>query len=158
MTTSLGKKLTCILPMFRLDALVLRANETRPWMTSIYSYIKACERANALPTMGMHIGCLVYDAVRWTWLPAPPLASCTWRSSSRVCCSLCRNWCELSGAVRMQIASFKTKSMVGLACHSMLVSSQWIGWSSIHVCSSMADLSVTPLMRASLCSFRRIST
>ena len=61
---------------------------------------------------------------------------------------------ELSGIVRIQIASFTTNSIIWLACCSILVSSQWMGWSSIQACLAMADFFVKPLMHASLCSFR----
>ena len=71
---------------------------------------------------------------------------------------LSRLKCALSDAIHMQIASFTTNFMVRLACCSILVSSQqWIGWSSIHVCLTMADLSLKPLVHVSLCSFRDIS-
>ena len=47
---------------------------------------------------------------------------------------------ELSSVVHMHNASFMTNSIVQLARCSTLVSSQWIGWSSIQACSAMADL------------------
>ena len=58
----------------------------------------------------------------------------------------------------MQIASFTTNSIVRVACCSILVSPQLIGWSSVQACLAMADLSMKPLMHASLCSFRRVSS
>ena len=50
-----------------------------------------------------------------------------------------------SGVVRMLSASFMTSSMVRLARCKIFVSAQLIGWSFIHACSVMADLSVRHL-------------
>ena len=58
----------------------------------------------------------------------------------------------------MQIASFTTNSIVRVACCCILVSPLQMGWSSIQACSVWADFSVKPLMRASLRSFRCVST
>ena len=60
-------------------------------------------------------------------------------------------WCHL-------YADRFLHSMVWLACCSILVSSQQRRWSSVHVYLAMVDLSVKPLMQASLCSFRHVSS
>ena len=57
----------------------------------------------------------------------------------------------------MQIASFTTNSIVWLACCSILLSLQRMGWSSVQACSAIADLSMKPMIHAKY-SFRRVSS
>ena len=60
---------------------------------------------------------------------------------------------SLSGFVRMFSDSFMTSSMVRLARCRTFVASQRMGWSFVHACSAIADLSVRPFLHASRCSF-----
>ena len=57
-----------------------------------------------------------------------------------------------SGAVRMLRDSFRTSSMVLLARCKTFVLAQFIGWSFVHECSPIADLSVRHFTHASLWS------
>ena len=68
--------------------------------------------------------------------------SCMWQSSSWVCHSHRCDWNVSSQVLfdHVQIASFKTNSVVKLACCSILVSSQWMGWSFAQARSAMAIL------------------
>ena len=88
------------------------------------------------------------------------LPSCTWQSSSQISRIHCCNWSasSLVPFICKLLPSWIISSIVRLAhCH-ILVSSQQMRWSSIYVCLVMADLSVKPLMHASLYSFRLVSS
>ena len=104
--------------------------------------------------------CSIYGVVGWVWhMRVPPLSFLDVAIQQLgMSYPPSRLKCELSGVVRMQIASFTTNSIVQLACCSILVSSQWMGWSSVQACSAMADLSMKAFMQASLCSFRCVSS
>ena len=54
----------------------------------------------------------------------------------------------------MEIASFTTNSIVRLACCSILVSPQRMGWSSVQAYSAIADLFMKPLMHVSFMLFQ----
>ena len=49
-------------------------------------------------------------------------------------------------ALSASLVSFVSRLLPSQLTH-ILVLSQWMGWSSIHMCSAMADLSVRPLMQ-----------
>ena len=75
--------------------------------------------------------CSIYEVARWV-RPArvPPLSFLYVAiQQSGMLYPPSRLKCELSGVVRMQIASFTTNSIVRLACCSILVSPQWMAWS-----------------------------
>ena len=56
---------------------------------------------------------------------------------------------SLSGFVRMFSNSFITSSMVQLAHCKTFITSWWMGWSFVHVCLAIADLSIRPFMHVS---------
>ena len=63
-----------------------------------------------------------------------------------------------SGVIRMLSDSFRTSSMVLLARCKTFVPVQFIGWSFVHACSAMADLSVRHFTHASLCFLILVSS
>ena len=71
---------------------------------------------------------VIYDVVGWvrSTLKLPVRVDPAVRY---IVATVARLKCELSGVVRMQIASFTTNS---IAYCSILVSSQQMGWSSVH--------------------------
>ena len=144
--------ISCICHKQLLSLSALRNTGTTPFLRKLASGILESDAVTKNPSR-CHLHIIQQS---------PPITKCR-------CTGNCKNiHLQVYGCTRQLIkdlsaqfeilASFTTNSIVRLACCSILVSSQRMGWSSIQACSAMADLSVKPLMQASLCSFRRVPT